>query len=143
MSVRVAIGCPTSLSIRQRVFAMVAVARAAHLVRGRTIEQIADRLGSPLANCVRDASPEDARWADEAVCAVRPRFHSQRNAAERAAAAALLCALRGKRVRWCWGVRTPPAESTAWIEAGGQAFGAAYNVRDAFTVLVSTPAAQT
>src|SRR3712207_5247685 len=101
MSVRVAIGRPASLSIQERVLATVAVAWAAQLVRRRTVNQIADRLGSPLSTRVHEASPEDAGWADEAVCAVRPRFHSHQNATERAAAAALLCALRGRRVRWC------------------------------------------
>lgn len=39
---------------------------------------------------------------------------------ERSVAVLLLCASRRIRVRWCVGVRTPPFESHAWIEAGGQ-----------------------
>jgi hypothetical protein len=72
------------------------------------------------------------------VCAVRLSYLTEREALPRATAAALFCALQRRHVRWCWGVRTPPAQSTAWIEAENVAFGPVFNVREAFTVLVSS-----
>jgi hypothetical protein len=138
MSIRMALGPRASLDLRERLLGTVSVVWARHLVRHRSVDEIRARLDEILGRHSRPATAAQARRADEVVCAVRLGYLSQREATERAVAAALLCALGGTRVRWCWGVRTPPPETTAWIEAGGSAFGAAFNVAAAFTPLVTT-----
>lgn len=138
MSMRVALGPRPSLRLRELLLGAVSVVWARRLVRRRAVDELRGRLDEILGRRARPATAAQARRADEVVCAVRLGYLTQREATERAVAAALLCALEGTRVRWCWGVRTPPLETTAWIEAGGSAFGAAFNVAAAFTPLVTT-----
>jgi|RhiMethySRZTD1v2_1073278.scaffolds.fasta_scaffold1563527_1 transglutaminase superfamily protein len=138
MSMRVALGTPVSLGARERLLGMASVVRARRLVRHHTPEEIGVRLDEVLGRRSRAATAEEARRADLVVCAVRLDYLGNHDPTERAVATALLLAMTGCRVRWCWGVRTPPVETTAWVEAGGCAIGAAFNVAAAFTPLVTT-----
>ena len=141
MSMRVAIGPIPSLTLRERLLGTASVLRARRLVRRGGVDDIAQRLARIIDRGSRPATAAEADRADQVVCAVRISYLTDREAVPRATAAALFCAWQGTRVRWCWGVRTPPPESTAWIEAEGTDFGAAFNVREAFTVLVSSAGA--
>jgi hypothetical protein len=135
---RVAIGPIPSLTIRERILGTASVLLARRLIGQGGVDGLAQRLAGIIERGPRPATRAEAERADQVVCAVRLSYLTEREAVPRATAAALLCAWQGTRVRWCWGVRTPPAESTAWVEAEDVAFGAVFNVREAFTVLVSS-----
>lgn len=140
MSIPVALGAGRRLTALELVLGTMSVMRARRLVRARPVADLADRLDRILGARARAATLGQAVRADEVVCAVSPRYRSGRVPLERATAAALLCAQQGVRVRWCWGARTPPPETTAWIEAESGAVGGTYRVREAFDALLVVPA---
>lgn len=68
------------------------------------------------------ATPEQALAARTDVVSVSV-LCSGNYCLERSIATALVCRIRGVWPTWCTGVRTPPFEAHAWVEADGRPVG--------------------
>ena len=134
---RVALGPPPrKLRLGERLLGSISVLWARTTVKRYPAKEIARRLEKLFSLTKRPATLHEAQTADEVVCALRRRYVVSRDGIERSIAAAQFCALRGWRVRWCWGFATPPVQYAAWIEAEGEPVTGIYNVKGAFLPLI-------
>lgn len=124
MSSIIALPPPTHLTVVSRVRGRVALA-AASLLLAATRSRPA-RLRTSLSACAKGTQPATYPQADRAdaiITTLSPRCGSGRNCLTRSIAVALYCRMAGTWPVWRTGVRYPPLESHAWIEAEGRPVG--------------------
>lgn len=99
------------------------------------------RVGEVLARLpvgARPATSEEGERAVDLIRRVSMRAAAGRDSSIMSVAASLVCLSRRTSVQWRVGMRTPPMEMHAWIEAGGQAVGERLDVIAAYPTIVAS-----
>ncbi|AUS78888.1 hypothetical protein C1701_11565 [Actinoalloteichus sp. AHMU CJ021] len=73
-----------------------------------------------LRRSTREADLSHAQRAFEIVTTVSPRCAGGHHCLHRSLAVLLACRLRGLRVTWRVGFRSPPPQAHAWVEVNGE-----------------------
>lgn len=120
MSVQVAVPqAPRKHGLRHRLRARAAVVAAFLIVSRLPLPKLRSLLAKAQRGTRRPATAAEAADAHDLVTSVSVRCAGPA-CLERSVAVLLLCASCRIRVCWCVGVRTPPFESHAWVEAAGE-----------------------
>ena len=141
MSSIVALPAPTHLTPVERVRGLTALA-AASIVLAATHSRPA-RLRKTLTVCATGARPAtypQADRADAVITTLSPRCGSGRHCLTCSIAVALYCRMAGAWPTWRSGVRYPPLESHAWIEAGGRTVGEPGHLTATYTPTITVTA---
>jgi hypothetical protein len=121
VSAPIALCPPRVLSVGERWAGLLAVAATTLLlVLTRTRPQRIRRFIGALHRGSREADLHQAERAFAIVTTVSLRCASGHGCLRRSLAIVLLCRLWGLRPTWRVGFRSPPPQSHAWVEAGGE-----------------------
>ena len=136
MSLQVAIDRPPRC--RGRLVGTVAAAAARVLLRFRAPHDV-----GPILHRLQRRAPRPATYAEALVAVTLMKRVSMAAAAGRnpirtSVAVTLVCLMRGTSVRWCLGLRTPPVQRHAWVEAEGRPVGERVDVRAAYPTLLAS-----
>ncbi|RJL24042.1 lasso peptide biosynthesis B2 protein [Bailinhaonella thermotolerans] len=127
---------PIRLTVAERVRGLAALG-AARLVLARTRSR-PDSLERALRGYAAGARPAglpEAERAWKVIITISPRCGGDTQCLIRSVAVALYCRAGGTWPTWRTGMRYPPMQSHAWVEAGGRPVG-----EDARNIATYTPA---
>jgi hypothetical protein len=111
--------------LRHRLLARIAVF-AARLLATRPPTRIRRTL-LRLRKGAAPATPEQARYARDAVMTVSLACAGREGCLPRSLATVLYCRLQGRWAAWCVGTRkVPPFGAHAWVEVAGEPVGEEY-----------------
>jgi hypothetical protein len=131
----IALPPPIQITIGERVRGLTALA-AARVILTTTRARPAPltRVLTSYADGARPATFAQAERAHAVITTLSPRCGSGRHCLIRATAVALFCRTAGTWPTWRSGVRFPPLQSHAWVEADGRPVG-----EDAHTITGYAP----
>lgn len=138
MSAPIALAPPCALSLSERLAGLVAVAAVSLLLvltRARP-----NRLRRALHLLRRSSSAADLRGAERAwdvVTTVSLHCASEHGCLRRSLAIIVLCRLSGAHATWRVGFRSPPPQTHAWIEAGGEPIRETVDPRTIYTPILT------
>lgn len=138
MSVPVALPEPVSLTVRERLagVAAVALAQALLAVTRRRPGKLAGVLQA-VCHGGRPADPDRALRARRIVETVSPRCAGPHGCLPRSVSVLFLCRLRGERVTWHVGTYSPPPNMHAWVEASGRPVGEPFAPRTLYIPILT------
>ena len=116
---------------------LVAVGLARALIRFLPLPRVGVVLGR-IGRWARPATAEEGEAAVALVRRVSMRAAAGRDPIPSSVAAALACLGRRTSAQWRVGLRSPPVEMHAWIEAGGRAVGERVDVVSAYPTIVAS-----
>jgi Transglutaminase-like superfamily len=138
VSAPIALCPPRPLSVGERCVGRVAVAAATLLlVLTRARPHRIRRLLGVLRRGTREADLPQAQRAFAIVTTVSLRCASGHGCLRRSLAIILLCRLRGVRATWRVRFRSPPPQSHAWVEAGGEPVCETVDPRTIYTPMIT------
>lgn len=120
-----------------RVRCLAALAAAHAIMRFLPVPRVGEVLHR-LQHWARPATVEEAEAAVRLVRRVSMRAAAGRDAPVVALAASLVCLSRLRSAPWRVGIRTPPLETHAWIEAGGTPVGERIDVVSAYPIIIAS-----
>lgn len=138
MSAPIALCPPRTLSVGERCVALLAVAATTLLlVLTRARPRRIRRILGVLHRGSRQADVHQAERAYAIVTTVSLRCASGHGCLRRSLAIILLCRSWGLRATWRVGFRSPPPQSHAWVEAGGQPVCETVDPRTIYTPMIT------
>ncbi len=140
MSFVVALPEPITLSVRQRLLAVVLARIALWAVHGRRPDRRVQRvLGLVLRRPCRASSPVEAEQAVRAVTTAVLQLGGSTACLPRSLAALLLCRVHGHVPALVVGIRPATGEVHAWIDAAGRAVAEPSDPRPAYVPVKTYP----
>lgn len=138
MSAPIALHPPRVLAVGERCTGLLAVtATTLLLVLTRARPQPIRRVLGALRRGSHDADLHHAERAFAIVTTVSLRCASGHGCLRRSVAIVLLCRLWGFRATWRVGVRSPPPQSHAWVEAAGEPVRETVDPRTIYTPMIT------